>query len=118
VVAALGDEGWVVDGNYHTKLGTLVLGQADVVLWLDLPFRVTFPRALRRTLRRLRTGESLWGTNVESWRAVFLSRDSLLWWALKSRFRLRRKFPATLDAYPHVRLRSRREVERFVREAV
>ena len=116
VVTALGDDGWVVDGNYMTKLGSLILGQADIVVWLDLPFRRTFPRVLRRTFRRLRTRESIWGTNVESWRAVFLSRDSLLWWALKSRFRTRR-YPGLLDPYPHVRLRSRREVERFVREA-
>jgi adenylate kinase family enzyme len=116
VIAALGDQGWVVDGNYHTKLGILVLEQADVIVWLDLPFRATFPRVLRRTLRRLRTRESLWGTNVESWRGVFFSRESLLWWALKSRFRLRRHFPAILGTYPYVRLRSRREVERFLQE--
>jgi hypothetical protein len=118
VVAALGDEGWVVDGNYRTKLGSLVLGQADLIIWLDLPFRTTFPRSLRRTLRRLRTGESLWGTNTESWRAVFFSRDSLLWWALKSRVRKRRGRFADFDGDRLVRLRSQREVERLLREGV
>jgi adenylate kinase family enzyme len=118
VVAALGDEGWVVDGNYRTKLGSLVLGQADVIIWLDLPFRTTFPRSLRRTLRRLRTRESLWGTNVESWRAVFFSRESLLWWAVKSRVRKRRGRFADFDGDRLVRLRSQREVERLLREGV
>jgi adenylate kinase family enzyme len=58
----------------------VVLDQADVILWLDLPFRMTFPRVLRRTLRRLQTRESLWSTNV--------------------------------------RLRSKREIERFVWESL
>jgi adenylate kinase family enzyme len=114
---ALGDDGWVVDGNYRTKLGGLVLDQADLVVWLDLPLRTTFSRVLRRTLRRLRTRESLWGTNVESWRGTFLSRNSLLWWTVRSHVRWRRRrIPDFLAAYPHVRLRSAREIERFVRE--
>ena len=31
-------DGWVIDGNYESKLGELVLGQADTIVWLDLPF--------------------------------------------------------------------------------
>lgn len=27
--------GWVVDGNYHGKLGTLVWDRADEVVWID-----------------------------------------------------------------------------------
>jgi adenylate kinase family enzyme len=37
VAAALGGDGWVVDGNYGSRLGTSVLDQADEVVWLDLP---------------------------------------------------------------------------------
>jgi adenylate kinase family enzyme len=114
VIAALGTDGWVVDGNYRGRLGTFVLDQADLVVWLDLPLRTTLWRVLRRTLRRLRTRELLWGTNVESWRGSFMSRDSLLWWALKAHFRWRQT-PQRLARYPYVRLRSKREVERYVR---
>jgi adenylate kinase family enzyme/2'-5' RNA ligase len=117
VEAALDPEGWVVDGNYRTKLGTLVLDQADLVVWLDLPLWTKFWRIFRRTIRRIRTREVLWGTNVDTWRAAFMSRDSLFWWLLKTHFRNRRRYPELLAGYPHVRLRSRREVEDFLETA-
>lgn len=53
VEAALEPNGWVVDGNYRTRLGTFVLEKADVVVWLDLPLRTKFSRIFRRTLRRV-----------------------------------------------------------------
>ena len=30
-------DGWVIDGNYESKLGDTVLGAADTIVWLDLP---------------------------------------------------------------------------------
>ena len=42
-------DGWVIDGTYPRKLGSLVLDAADTVVWLDLPIRVWLPRLLRRT---------------------------------------------------------------------
>jgi adenylate kinase family enzyme len=115
VATALDADGWVADGNYRGRLGTFVLDQADLVVWLDLPLRTTLRRVLRRTVRRLRTREELWGSNVETWPDAFLKRDSLLWWALKTHFRWRRRLPPLLAGYPHVRLRSTREVERYVK---
>ena len=47
-------DGWVIDGNYERKLGTLVLDAADTIVWLDLPTRVWLPRLVRRTSRRIR----------------------------------------------------------------
>jgi adenylate kinase family enzyme len=115
VAEALESDGWVADGNYRTRLGTFVLEQADLVVWLDMPLWTKFWRIFRRTLRRLRTREVLWGTNVNTWRGAFLSRNSLFWWLLKTHFPNRRNLPKILEPYPHVRLRSPREVERFVR---
>jgi adenylate kinase family enzyme len=117
VSAAIRTDGWVVDGNYRSKLGTLVLDHADTVVWLDLPLNVTMRRLLTRTARRVRTREELWGTNVDTWRGAFLSRDSLFWWQLKTHFRWRHRLPETLAAYSLVRLRSAREVERYVQGA-
>jgi adenylate kinase family enzyme len=116
VAAALDADGWVADGNYRGKLGTWVLDQADLVVWLDLPLPITISRILRRTVRRLHTREQLWGTNVETWRDAFLRRDSLVWWAVKTHFRWRRRLPHLLARYPHVRLRSQREIEQFLGE--
>ena len=114
VEAALSHEGWVVDGNYSTRLGTLVLDRADQIVWLDLPLRTTFPRVLRRTLRRLRTREVIWGTNRESFRSAFFSRDSILLYSVRAHRRFRRSREQLLAGYPHVRLRSTREVERYL----
>ena len=47
-------DAWVIDGGYSSKLGDLVLRQADTVVWLDLPMRVWLPRLWRRTRRRVR----------------------------------------------------------------
>src|SRR5256885_17047360 len=62
VTAATDGAGWVVDGNYDSKLGDLVLGRAGTVVWLDLPLRV----ALTRVTRRARSGERRVG---EEWRS-------------------------------------------------
>lgn len=33
-------DSWVIDGSCQSWIGQLVLGSADVVVWLDLPTRV------------------------------------------------------------------------------
>jgi adenylate kinase family enzyme len=115
VEAALAEGGWVSDGNYRSRLGTFVLDRAELVVWLDPPLPITLWRVVRRTSQRLRSGEQLWGTNVETVRSAFFERDSLIWWALRTHFRWRRRLPQLLAEYPHVRLRSRRDVELYLR---
>jgi adenylate kinase family enzyme len=108
-------DGWVIDGNYGGTLGTTVLDQADQVVWLDLPFRTTFPRVVRRTLRRLRTREQLWQTtNRESFRSAFFSRDSILLYSIKTHRHRRRRCRELLQSRPHVTLRSPADVERYL----
>jgi adenylate kinase family enzyme len=117
VEAVLGDGGWVVDGNYTSRLGTFVLDQADQVVWLDLPLRTTWRRLFRRTVRRLRTGEAMWGTNRETFRKAFLSRNSILVYALQTHRSGRRRRAEWISRYPHVWLRSARAVRRYLEAA-
>ena len=117
VAEALAGDGWVAGGNYGSRLGTSVLEQADEVVWLDLPLPTSFWRLLRRTVRRVRTRELIWGTNRESLRQAFLSRNSILVYLLKTHRRGRRRRAELVADYPHVRLRSAREIERYLREA-
>ena len=105
---------WVVDGNYFGRLGELVLQRADLVVWLDLPLRTIVFRLVRRTVARVRSREPLWGTNQETFRSAFLSRNSLFVWALKMHFRKRAARVATIRRFRHVRLRSAREVEAWL----
>jgi adenylate kinase family enzyme len=107
-------DGWVVDGNYGGKLGDLVLQRAELVIWLDPPFRTIAPRLVRRTVSRIRAGSELWSRNRETWRNAFFSRDSLLLYALRTHYRRRSRWPARLARFDHVRLRSVREVEEWL----
>jgi adenylate kinase family enzyme len=105
---------WVVDGSYRSKLGDRVLERSDVVVWLDLPRRVWLPRLVRRTLGRIVRRERLWNDNRETFRGGFLVRDSLLRFALRTYPSRRQAYPAELGRYNLVRLRSTREVERWL----
>ena len=107
-------DGWVIDGAYRGKLGDLVLGAADVVVWLDLPVRVWPPRLIRRTSRRIRRREQLWNGNRESLRSAIWGRERCFAYAVRSHFRRRREYPPALANLHVIRLRTTADVERFV----
>lgn len=121
VAAVTSGDAWVVDGNYHSKIGTLVWERADTVVWLDPPRWRVMARSLRRTLRRILTREELWSGNRESWDAlkVWRGEESILWWAWTTHPRARERYGAAMGdpAHGHLafhRVRTRREVERLI----
>jgi adenylate kinase family enzyme len=114
VEPVLRQPGWVVDGVYMGKLGLLVPETADTVVWIDLPRRVWLPRLLRRTVRRIVSREELWSGNRETFRGAFLGRDALIPFALRNFSRRRREYPDRLARFALVRLRSRREIDRWL----
>jgi adenylate kinase family enzyme len=115
--AALADagEGWVLDGSY-SRVSDIYLAEADTLLWIHLPWRVTFWRLFWRTVSRAWSHEPLYykGGPQESWRLMF-DRKSILWWSIRHHrgaTNARRERFASLP--PHIRgyeLRSAREVE-------
>jgi len=109
--------GWVIDGNY-SRVRDLILPLADTVVWLRPPFRVAFWRLFKRTVRRAWSGEILWGNNRESWRLSFLSRDSLLLYAITTWRRHHKKTRQAFDTILHhaniIELRSILEIEKFL----
>lgn len=111
--------GWVCVGNY-SHIQDLVLPQADTVLWLRLPFRVSFWWLFKRTVARAWTQQPLWGgnQNYESWRQSFFSRKSILLYALTSRKRHVETTLHSLGATPHhavvIELRSARAVQQLL----
>jgi len=105
---------WVVDGNYTGKLGELLLERAELVVWLDLPLRVTFPRLWRRTRRRMREQEVLWGGNRENWRDALFSWDSLFLYALRTHIGRQGRYEERMTRYEIVRLRSESEIEAWL----
>jgi adenylate kinase family enzyme len=110
-------EGWVIDGTYLRKLGTIVLDSADTIVWLDLPTRVWLPRLLKRSARRLTGREPMWNDNQESLKGIFWGRESLFGYALTQQPRRRRHWPAELASYDVVRLRSQSGVEQWLARA-
>ena len=119
VRAAMADApaGWVIDGNYDSKLGDTVVGAADTIVWLDLPLRVTFPRLWRRTIHRIRDRVELWSGNRETWRDQFASRHSIFLWTILAHRKHRREWPARFEGDRRlVRLRSAAAVRRWLDE--
>jgi len=116
VEAATRGPAWVADGSYGSVIADL-RGRADLVVWLDLPFRVTFPRVVSRTFRRAFTGELCCNGNRESLVTAFLRKDSIFLWAITTHRRTRGRLAEQLAPLPHVRLRTRRAVAEFVASA-
>ena len=118
IEAATSEDGWVADGNYAPVRDAL-WPRADTMVWLDYPLSVVLWRLLRRTVRRAITRELLWGTNRESFRLSFLSRDSLLLYVLRTHRGRRQRIEDTIArgevAHANViRLRSPAEADAWL----
>jgi adenylate kinase family enzyme len=117
VETAIASDGWVVDGSYTGKLGDFVLSRADTVVWLDQPLPLVIFRLTQRAIRDILTKRDLFNGNRQTWRFAFFTRDSLVWYAIKSHFRRRRLWPEIFARQRNlnvVRLRSPREVARWL----
>ncbi len=124
VIEATAGDAWVVAGSYSRVTRQHVWPRAQCIVWLDLPLRTTLPRLIRRSWRRWRTRELLWGTNTEVfWRHLKLwdQEQSLIAFLVRNHRRQRRlRLAETRDPrWAHiefVRLRSPQEVHAWVRE--
>jgi adenylate kinase family enzyme len=111
---------WVLDGNY-TRTLPIKWKSVQLVVWLDPSLLKTVWRVTVRTMRRALTREELWpGTgNRESLAEAFLSRKSIIGWAMSTHAANRRKYSALMAApeYSHiefVRLRSPAQAALFL----
>jgi adenylate kinase family enzyme len=110
-------KGWVIDGNYDSKLGDTVIAAADTIVWLDLPLQVKMRRLWGRTLHRIRNDVELWGGNRETWRDQFFSRETIFFWTVRFHIEHRREYPTRFGHDPRfVRLRSDADVRRWLDE--
>jgi adenylate kinase family enzyme len=113
---------WVMDGNY-TSHGTSesTWPKADTFVWLDPKRRVVMSRVIRRTLRRMITRQQLWNGLREPLANLY-KRDpyeNIIVWAWTRFEHVREKYERALadGVWDHARvyrLRSRREVDRFI----
>jgi adenylate kinase family enzyme len=115
---ALSGDAWATGGNY-SKVRDIVWTRADALIWLDYALPLILWRLLRRTARRILSREELWAGNRETFRAQFLSRDSLFLYALRSHSRQRRQYPLAFSQPEHAhlavqRFRNPRDAQRWL----
>jgi adenylate kinase family enzyme len=113
-------DGWITDGSYSSIMDAY-LSRCDTIVWLHLPWRVSFLHLLRRTLRRALLRMRLYSPSGprESLVLTFLTRRSILWWSISHHRAHVRTVRARIAALPpEVRvyeLTSAKVVEAFVR---
>jgi len=120
VVAETAGDEWVIDGNYGVVREHL-WPRATTLVWLNYSLQVALYRLISRTIRRLVTGETLYAGNRESFRSAFLTRDGLLWYAVKTHPKYKKRYPLLLgDArFRHlsvIELKSPAEADRLLNE--
>ena len=106
--AATRGERWVAAGSYERFSRRVLWPRLDTVVWLDLPLRILVCRLLRRSWRRWRSGEMVWGTNQEKFwpqLRVWRKHDSLLGWLITQHARKRRNMTACMSdpRWAHIR---------------
>lgn len=111
--------GWIVDGNYGSKLDDLVSSRAELAIWFDLPRPLVMWRIVRRSLRRATLREELWNGNRERWRNLVSWRpeDNIIRWAWTMHERYHRDLSAAAAAASDVRwvrVASHADVDRVV----
>ena len=111
-------DGWVLEGSY-SRIMDVYLSRADTMVWLNLPWRVSFWRLFRRTVARAWDQVPLYNPNgpTESWRLSFFDRRSILWWSISTHRKSSRQRQERIAELPsHVRvhtLRNARDVAAF-----
>lgn len=97
---------WIIDGNY-TRTIPEKWKHVQLVIWIDLSFVRTVFRVTKRAIHRSFTRQELWpGTgNYETLRQSFMSKDSVIWWAISTHHRNRNKFRELFKSreYSHIR---------------
>ena len=94
VATVVGQERWIVEGNY-SAVRDLIWQRADCLVWLNYPLHVNLSRLVRRTFRRVFAGEACCNGNRESLLRAF-GKDSIFLWALKTHGPRRREYPGLL----------------------
>jgi adenylate kinase family enzyme len=115
-------DGWIAEGNY-SRVRDVTLSRADTLISLDVPWRTSFWRLLKRTAGRVWTQEPLYNPKGprETWRLSFMSRHSILWWSITNHRRRKRTtaeaFAAKAQGAATYRLKTSRDVEALVAAA-
>ena len=122
VTDVVSGDSWVVDGNYSI-VRDILWSRATRIIWLDYPLSTVLFHAVKRTVMRVTTRLPVCAGNVETFRQAFFSRDSIIWWVLKTYHKNRRKYPkllaSELAAHTEVVIcKSRKDTKQFLHWSV
>lgn len=117
VRAAVARDSWVMEFQYRAAR-PIIAARMDLLVWLDPPFwTTTLPRVVRRTVHRRLTRHRMWSDNQEGplW-TFFTDPNHIVRWSLQTRHKYRDTIEELAEAkgWTVVRLRSQREVERWL----
>ncbi|KAJ7807107.1 hypothetical protein B0H13DRAFT_1669421 [Mycena leptocephala] len=86
------ENGWVIDGNWVNRIGSVVEDSSTDEIWLDPPLILYFPRIVIRTfLVMLRLRGPCSPGCFETPQSVFASKESILWLSLSNHWHVRRR---------------------------
>lgn len=112
-------QSWIISGNY-SKVRGAIWPKADTFIWLDYPFLRVFCQLLSRSVMRVIDKRLVCNGNIETWRGLFLSKNSLILWLFQSYWRRRREYAEIFETggnapdVAYIRLRSPKETEAFL----
>ncbi|MCK8616417.1 AAA family ATPase [Gordonia sp. C13] len=114
----LASDAWVTEWQYRDAR-PLIAARAELLVWLDLPYwTTTFPRVVRRTVRRRLRREVLWNGNLEApLRTIFTNPEHIIRWSVSQRHAVAAAVPQlqrSEPGLPVVRLRSQADVEAWL----
>ncbi|CAH0239091.1 AAA family ATPase [Microbacterium foliorum] len=106
VRAFAAEDRWVTEWQYTSK-GTdeILAPRAQIVIWLDYPYRIARRRLLARTLRRRLLRTPLWNGNVEPalWeRDGWTGENDILRWQKNTRTKWSERMPRIEATHPHL----------------
>jgi len=120
VHAVTSGQRWVLDGNYTRTLPDK-WQRVQLVIWLDLSILRTVFRVTKRAIDRSLSQQELWPDtgNRETLTKTFLSRDSIIRWAITSYQKNKKRYRDAIASpdYAHlafVRLGSAKSVASFL----
>lgn len=105
---------WITEWQYRAAR-TTVIERATLLIWLDVPFRTTLARVVRRTVRRRMRNVELWNGNREPGiRHAVLHPEGVIRWAISTRGKYRALVDTARSKRPELpvlRLRRQHDVE-------
>ena len=114
---AIGDAGWVADGNY-SMVRDVLWPNATAVVWLDFSFGLVFSRLVQRTVGRAVKRTELWNGNRENFWSHLFTTDSLFLWSVKTHWSRRKRLETIFSSgeYTHLtvlRFRKQSQLRRW-----